>query len=250
MDLDRRIVISEMVEAFTFPEDISDKYNEHQTVVYRAENNSGDYYIGATIRKDKRLREHIVSLQNNKHGRKGNDLFQKAYNNDSSFIFTTIPVIDEETAYAIEKILIDECRGDAMCLNMHGSVSFSAEHRNKIAIATMEYFKDPAAREKQSQLHTGKKLSQVTKDKISSSNMGRVCSEVTRNKISESQKNVPKSPEHTESIRNRVLENAKRVLIDGISYPSLASAGIVYNLTYRAIAYRINSPNFPNWVFE
>lgn len=97
----------------------------HNTVLYMAVNEkTKDYYIGATTNKNSRKSKHKKDLELGKIGdtkvRHHSIKFQNSYNNNPDFEWKELPVEDSETAFYLEKILIENCRKDPHCLNMKG----------------------------------------------------------------------------------------------------------------------------------
>jgi hypothetical protein len=207
------------IDALEDPEFLNKKYPNHQTVIYKAENkNTGDFYIGATGKKDIRLKKHIQSLEKNTHNKHGKDLFQKSFNKDPNFIFTTVPVVDRNTAFEIEKGLIKIYKDDPNCLNMVGAVprpDCTPEIRKKISDKVKEYYINGGVSP-----HLGKKLSEKRKEEMSEASKKLWKKPEHRSKM----ETFLKSPEFKEKIS--ILHSGKTLSSEHIEKLKLTNTGL------------------------
>lgn len=162
-------IIDKIANSFAFPEMLNEKFPNHQVVLYKIENEeTKDYYIGTTSRKDQRLKEHLSDLKSNTHQ---NTKFQESFNSNSNFKIVTIPVLNKNIGFNLEKIILKECKDDELCLNLRGSVnlpSLSDESKNKISNSLKEfYLNNPDRVEKIREQQLGKIISEEAKHKQS-----------------------------------------------------------------------------------
>lgn len=128
-----------MAIAFASQEEF-EKLTDHQTVVYKIENHeTGDYYFGATSRRDKRRAEHSAELKKNAHCNAG---LQEQFNNKSNLVWVEVPVVSEKEAFDIERLLIKECKGDPHLLNVKAAVGFTPERRKKISDSKVRHYEN------------------------------------------------------------------------------------------------------------
>ena len=215
---------------------IEDIAEEQKTVVYLAQNTNGEFYIGATTDKKRRIYNHLYQLKNNIHG-KGKDLFQQAYNRNPDFNFKAFPVETKNEAFQLENSLIKKYIDDDKCLNMdnvrpppvvtdetrkkisiavrlhnenrefnpHIGRKISEETRQKMSLASKKTWEIPATREKMLSFLRSDEF----REKIGNVHRGKIESEETRMKKSLAKKGIPQDPEFVKK-RTAFLIGRKR----------------------------------------
>jgi predicted GIY-YIG superfamily endonuclease len=203
---------------------------EHPIGIYVANNSqTGDYYIGATTERKRRLPEHLSKLNTGSHS---NQKFQESFNRNSDFEWLEIPIVTREDAFSLERDLIKACRGDPHCLNLKDAVPVSEE-----------------TREKHRQYQLGKKMPDGFSEKLSGVLLERWKDPEFVQKQREARVGRTLSEEHKANIRasSSFTKSSVPVNIDGVIYPSVRDASTALNVPYTTAAKRLNSPNFPSW---
>jgi group I intron endonuclease len=158
------------------------------------------YYHGQTINIERRMKEHIAKLKNNKHI---NKKMQYAYNKYETFEYQILLECNELSADIWEQTYIDENFGLSKYLNVSNIASKPPDH-------------------------TGKKRSLETREKISAMSKERKHSDETKNKIRQARLGKSSS----EETKKKLAENAmKKVEINNIIYSSIFEASKVLNKT-------------------
>ena len=167
-----------------------------EKVVYEIVNEiNGKKYIGSTVDKKRRWREHKRRLRGNYHG---NQHLQRAYNKYGSDSFKFI-VIEQ-----VDKI------SDLVQREQHYMDTLEPEYNIKPKADKSEF--SEKTRKKISEWHKGNKLSEKTKKKISEAKKGNKLSAEIKRKISEAQsgKNNPLyGKHHSEETKEKIRKANK-----------------------------------------
>lgn len=232
---------------------------ENQRGVYIISDlSSGKAYIGATIKKQVRLKKHDQTLKSNKHHNKN---LQEAYNNGNKLNLLFIPVSDDVNPFNCEKELISDFRKENVLYNIVGGMEPSSIGR----IVSLE------TREKQRQAKLGTKQSTESIQKRADANRGQKRSIESRQNMSNGQLgNInflgkKHSDETKDLMSKRALELGRviskealkisaelrsiPVMIDNVKYNSINEAANKYNVSGTCITYRIKSDNWPTWYY-
>ncbi len=144
--------------------------------IYKIVNNiNNKIYVGSSINLSKRFKEHIRTLNENTHH---NNKLQNSYNKHgkNNFLFIIIEYCEKENLIKREQHYIDELIPEYNICKIAGS-----KLGTKMSDDQKKYL---------SEINTGKKLSEETKQKISLGNIGKsknkgvIKSEETKQKIS------------------------------------------------------------------
>lgn len=182
---------------------------ERKNVIYSITNVvNGKKYIGSAISFEKRKRDHLNRLKNNKHH---SVKLQNSYNKygKDSFIFNIIEeVLDVKILIEAEQKWIDEVKPEYNMtliagLNSHLGMKRSDETKRKISESLTGKNLSEEHKESIRKTLTGKKLSEEHKENIRKSNQN-----------SEKFKDARKNPETYEKIKKARLENGGYVITD------------------------------------
>lgn len=193
------------------------------------------YYVGSTANFVERKAHHMSCLRNKSHH---NQQLQELFDRSPEVEFTFTPTLNREVAYQLEQNMLD--RGNSLLLNVSkdaksptGGRKLPPEHRAKIGDA-----------------HRGKVISAEARIKMSVSASGRKASDVTREKMSSAQRGVLKSPQHRQAAAvGKLAASGKPLSIKGVVYPGLAFAARQTGMDARFIVRRLTSsaPEYNDW---
>lgn len=238
--------------------------DDHPVVVYMAHNEeTNDYYIGATVDKDRRQGDHRRDLERGTHI---NSKFQASYDRNPNFVWKEIPVANADAAFTVETVLIRETRGDHHSLNLLGSAppamlgrKQTSEARLKMSEGQRRNWEGNISRREATRKHmlgtrhaagyvpTPERIEQMRTRMIGNQvTLGYQHSEEARAKIGAFQKT--RSAEHAEKIRQGHM---KPVSIAGVVYPGLVEASIALGIASTTILYRLRSSSeqFQYWFY-
>lgn len=200
---------------------------------------SGLFYIGSTDSFCRRQINHLSKLRRGEHY---NKLLQYAYDLDKNLKWETIEFETRELAAEHEYKLIRDYSNDPNMVNVIGAPA-SLETKEKMKAAWTEDRKEDRRTEvekywtedfykNKSVSMTGTKASVETKEKMSAQRKGSV-------------KSITWAAEMAKRI-------SKAVIIDGIEYPSKASAAKQLGLAVKTLDHRIKStnPKFVGYVLK
>lgn len=163
------------------------------TGIYKIENLvNRKVYIGQAIDINRRLKEHIFLLNNNKHYNKH---LQNAWNKygEQNFKFKIVEKCDKSELNEKEIMYIK--KSNANNLDWGYNLTIGGE-------STLGYTHTEETKLKLSNIHKGRKTSEETKQKLSNINKGKHLSKQTKQKISIANKGKCLSKEHIQKLRN------------------------------------------------
>ena len=172
---------------------------------------NGRYYYGSSKNVDRRWSIHQSKLRRGVHD---NSHMQNAYDKhgEQSFRYEFIKAVPNDKLFEVENEYLNEYVGKRNCFNI-----------NKRAECPILWGEDnpskrPEVRQKISEWHTGRKLSQETKSRISKSKkgkpngwLGRTHSEETKSKQSVANKENPpwRGKHHSEETKKKMSLSSK-----------------------------------------
>lgn len=190
--------------------------------------NNGKFYFGQTKRLRERWRDHLSALRSNRHD---NPRLQSCFNKygEDSLVFELIIECSQEFLTTLEQNMLDYWFGFPVCMNDNPVAEVpptskpdkkrrgwkhTPEAREKIRLAGIGRFKKHSeeSKKKMSLAHTGKKVSDETKQKMREASRNRPpISEETRKKLSlakmDNKSRLGKS--HTEETKLKISESKK-----------------------------------------
>lgn len=200
-------------------------------------------YIGSHKNLYSRQYQHHYLLNHKKHWL---NEFQAEYNKDPKIIPLFIITNDREEAYDLEQLILDKFYGTDLLFNKAKDarlalkgIEVSVITRNKLSIAGSNRILSPEHRTRIGAATTKryKLLSKEDRDKINE-------------KISNSHLGKIQSPERRALSKIAAMKNAKKILVDGINYESIAAVERTFNICASSVIKRIKSSNFPSWHYE
>ena len=184
-----------------------------EKIIYKIVNKvNGKKYIGSTIEKTKRWRQHKRNLRGGYHT---NIYLQNAWNKygGDSFVFNVVEEVNETSDLVQREQYYMDTLEPAYNIKPKADRSeMSKETKYKIIEANKGREHSRETRQKMSETHKGKEISQETREKISESlsgknhpNFGKEIPEETKEKISKSNK----GKEMSEEARIKMSESHK-----------------------------------------
>ena len=228
---------------------------------------TGVFYIGSTGNLRSRMYSHRSALERGSHD---NSNLQSIYSGWNNIKIEYYPCASLDAARRKEASLLRFSRHDSDLANI-GTGAYSLwgdgmpdEYRERIRITSREYASRPENRERIRQMNLNRSRDQVLASMAKARAAQGPISEETRRKMSEAwHRNGGISQETRQKMnlararremhfsptaRARQLEACqKSIMIEGIRYPSIASAARALGLGESTIAYRIRSENRPDW---
>lgn len=205
-------------------------------VIYKIINRVNDkFYVGSTIHKKVRFRQHRKMLRANRHHCKHLQAAWNKYGEDKFDFVVVEEVSDDRPLHEVEDIYLKAHVGTKQCYNSglasnapwrgipshkhpHFGKTLSSDQKDKISSALKEFY----AEDYFNHPRVGKSHTEETKAKISASKLanparpwlGKERSEDTKAKISKAQKGVPKpgrkyTEEGLAKVRETMRKNAK-----------------------------------------
>lgn len=222
---------------------------------------NGTFYIGSAKNFEKRFKDHLANLQNNRHC---NPHLQRAFNKYGQDlfnfeIFKCLGDYDKNLYFEEENAVINKFRLDNIPVfnvaKAEGGWTFATHERKadiavKISNSLKEYYAT-LTQEQRNEIYGATKrnvpLSDLHKQKTSEGLKGKKKSEETKRKMSEAQKGKPHLVELGRSVgksnKGRKPPNIRKVLIDDIEFDSVADAALYFGISSSAIIHRIKRKN-------
>jgi len=228
---------------------------------------TGMFYVGSTGNLSARLSSHRSKLNRGVHD---NHIFQRSYSGWHNIQIEYVEYSTLDSARRHEQSLLDFHAGDPLFANIGtGSTGVWAggmpeEYRHHLIEASRRFALQPQNVERVRQMNFARPREQVIANMAKARAAQGPASEETRRKMSEAwHRNGGISPEtrqkmneanarrevhFTPTARARQLETCqKAIVIEGVSYPSIATAAKILGLGESTIAYRLKSENRPDW---
>ncbi len=138
--------------------------------IYRITNlETNEFYIGATSHIEKRTKEHLNALVNEKHP---NKKLQESFNKTNLLGLSVVPMEDPHIAFLVEKQLIKDNKTNEKCLNIRGAYEpgmlnrkMTEEQKEKISIRMKKEFETGIRKPPM----LGKHFSDASRKKLSNS---------------------------------------------------------------------------------
>jgi group I intron endonuclease len=194
---------------------------------------SGKCYVGSNLNLYSRKYQHLHILRDGHHN---SFAFQEAYNSDVRLLPLYLPTEDREEAYRIEQLILDEFYSTGLLLNS----ATNARHAGTGFVVT------PETRLKISMAGKGKKQTPEWIKKRTEKSIGRKLSDELKQRLREKAIARGINPNMTVLA---ALAMSKKVIVDGVIYPSVKAAGLKYGIVGNSASKRIRSKSFPNWYY-
>lgn len=198
---------------------------------------SGKVYVGSSANLGYRIGNHLLWLRTGRHYRKE---LCELYNDDPRIEVTYFKTQSREEAYAKEQELLDSHLSLTpdkvvnIAIDVRRpqlGVPMSDEHRDKIRQARLGMKASDEVRRKMSIAQTGRKHSPEAIEKVRQIHLGRKRSEATKQAMRNNRKDV------------------RKIMVDGVIYPSTMEASRQLNVPQPTVHYRVANPRCEGWSY-
>ncbi|MNK86052.1 NUMOD3 motif (2 copies) [compost metagenome] len=215
---------------------------------------TGIFYIGSTANYNQRQWDHLSGLRRGQHR---NPTLQKAYIASPEITWEFIPTNTEEEARELERQMLQANYGHVSMANYIGARPLTTEHREAISQGLIG---KPLSQEHREAMTQSWNIER--REALSARSTARIVSDNTKQLISDSWTEERRKEHgakisasqvgrtHSEESRQRISETRKKtkVIINGVTFDSLAAAAQAHDVTASTVMYRVKNPKVGDWL--